>query len=51
MAMDSTVIFHDATFEIGLRDKAKVHLHSTFKDAYNVGKKCNAEFVVLTHFS
>jgi len=49
--MGSTVIVHDSTFHPSLKEEANERNHSTFKDAYEVGKKCKAEFIVLTHFS
>ena len=51
MAMKSTVVVHDSTFDLSLKKKALENLHSTFKDAYKVGKICKAEFTVLSHFS
>ena len=45
----SSILFHEATFDDELTKDAVIKMHSTFKEAIDVGKTCWR--VVLTHFS
>lgn len=49
--MNSDVLIHEATFEDDLAHEAKMKMHSTTSEAINIGKKMNAKFTLLTHFS
>ena len=46
-----TVLVHEATFLNDSSDKASEHLHSTASGAARTALKCNAEHLILTHFS
>ena len=46
-----TVLVHEATFLNDASDKAAEHLHSTASGAARTALECNAEHLVLTHFS
>ena len=46
-----TVLVHEATFLNDASDKAAEHLHSTASGAARTALKCNAEHLILTHFS
>nr|AGC92712.2 Ribonuclease Z-like protein [Heliconius erato] len=48
---DSTLLIHEATMEDELADEARTKMHSTTSQAINIGKKMNAKYTVLTHFS
>ena len=46
-----TVLIHEATFLDDSADKAEAHLHSTAAGAARTALKCNANNLILTHFS
>ena len=46
-----TVLVHEATFLNDASDKAAEHLHSTASGAARTALECNAEHLILTHFS
>ena len=46
-----TVLVHEATFLNDASDKASEHLHSTASGAARTALQCNAEHLILTHFS
>ena len=46
-----TVLVHEATFLNDASDKASDHLHSTASGAARTALQCNAEYLILTHFS
>jgi ribonuclease Z len=46
-----TVLVHEATFLNDSSDKASEHLHSTASGAARTALECNAEHLILTHFS
>ena len=46
-----TVLVHEATFLNDASDKAAEHLHSTASGAARTAMECNAEHLILTHFS
>ena len=46
-----TVLVHEATFLNDASDKASEHLHSTASGAARTALECNAEHLILTHFS
>ncbi|CAH0719588.1 unnamed protein product, partial [Brenthis ino] len=48
---DSTLLIHEATMEDELADEARVKMHSTTSQAIEIGKRMNAKYTVLTHFS
>lgn len=48
---NSDLLIHEATMEDELENEAKLKLHSTTLQAIDVGKKMNAKFTLLTHFS
>ncbi|XP_047995037.1 ribonuclease Z, mitochondrial isoform X4 [Leguminivora glycinivorella] len=48
---DSTILIHEATMEDELADEARIKMHSTTSQAIEIGRKMNAKYTVLTHFS
>ena len=51
LAAPTDLLIHEATFEDGMEDEAKMKMHSTVGEALSVAAEMNASFVVLTHFS
>lgn len=51
IGQNSDVLIHEATMEDDLLKEAKIKMHSTVSQAIDVGKRMNAKFVILTHFS
>ncbi|EDS28618.1 ribonuclease Z, mitochondrial [Culex quinquefasciatus] len=51
LGRDSTVLIHEATMEDELEAEARVKMHSTLSQAISQGRKMNARFTLLTHFS
>ncbi|XP_040187093.1 zinc phosphodiesterase ELAC protein 2 isoform X2 [Rana temporaria] len=51
MGKDATLLIHEATLEDGLEQDAIEKAHSTTSQAISVGRKMNAEYVMLNHFS
>lgn len=49
--MNSDLLIHEATMEDELSHEAIVKMHSTTSQAIDVGKRMNAKFILLTHFS
>lgn len=47
----STILIHEATMEDELADEARIKMHSTTSQAIEIGRKMNAKYTVLTHFS
>jgi ribonuclease Z len=45
------LLIHEATVEDTLVGFARDHFHSTVSEAIEVGRKMNAKFTILTHFS
>jgi len=50
-AMGCDVISHEATYKVGMEDKAKIATHSTSADAGQFAGRVGAKALVLTHFS
>ena len=48
---DCDVLIHEATMEDDLEDEAVIKRHSTTSQAVGMGKKMNAKYTILTHFS
>ncbi|XP_015363613.1 PREDICTED: ribonuclease Z, mitochondrial isoform X1 [Diuraphis noxia] len=48
---NSNLLIHEATMEDQLVSEARRKMHSTMSQAINIGKKMNAKFTILTHFS
>jgi ribonuclease Z len=48
---DATVLIHEATLADSQPQEALDKKHSTTSEAINIGKKMNAKYVLLTHFS
>lgn len=48
---NSCILIHEATMEDGLEEEARYKKHSTMSQAIEAGRKMNAKFVILTHFS
>jgi ribonuclease Z len=44
-------MIHEATFSDDLHENAVQNLHSTQREAVELGMKAEAEVIVLTHFS
>lgn len=51
LGKDSNLLIHEATMEDDLAQEAVIKLHSTTSQAIDVGKKMNAKYTLLTHFS
>ena len=51
IGQNSDVLIHEATMEDDLVKEAKIKMHSTVSQAIDVGRRMNAKFVILTHFS
>lgn len=51
LGKNSNLLIHEATMEDQLVSEAKRKMHSTMSQAINIGKKMNAKFTILTHFS
>ncbi|XP_053675250.1 ribonuclease Z, mitochondrial [Anopheles nili] len=51
LGRDSTVLIHEATMEDELAAEARVKMHSTLSQAIGQGRKMNARYTLLTHFS
>ncbi|KAL1994053.1 hypothetical protein VTN49DRAFT_2722 [Thermomyces lanuginosus] len=47
----STVLIHEATFQNSMRGSALAKRHCTVDEALEVGRRMNAQMVLLTHFS
>lgn len=48
---DVSVLYHEATFDNSMQDKAHEKFHSTASDAANMAKNANATSLILGHFS
>lgn len=51
LGKNSNLLIHEATMEDQLVYEARRKMHSTMSQAINIGKKMNAKFTILTHFS
>lgn len=51
LALNTNVLFHEATFSQSLADKAEETGHSTAKDAARVANEAKTKLLVITHFS
>lgn len=51
LAMNTNVLFHEATFSQDLAEKAEETGHSTAKDAARVANEAKTKLLVITHFS
>ncbi|XP_052893807.1 ribonuclease Z, mitochondrial [Anopheles moucheti] len=51
LGRDSTVLIHEATMEDELAAEARIKMHSTLSQAIDQGRKMNARYTLLTHFS
>ena len=51
LAMNTNVLFHEATFSDSLSEKAEETGHSTAKDAARVANEAKTKLLVITHFS
>ncbi|KAG5439506.1 hypothetical protein PCANB_002080 [Pneumocystis canis] len=51
LGMNSTLLIHEATFDDDKLNEAIKKKHSTASEAINIGKRMNAKFILLTHFS
>lgn len=51
LGQNSTILIHEATFENEMFESAKSKAHSTIEQAIEQGKKMNAKYTILTHFS
>ncbi|ORY95213.1 beta-lactamase-like protein [Syncephalastrum racemosum] len=48
---DATLLIHEATMEDGMQAEARTKRHATVGEAIDMGKKMNARFTLLNHFS
>uniref|UniRef100_A0AAG5DWA4 Zinc phosphodiesterase ELAC protein 2 n=1 Tax=Anopheles atroparvus TaxID=41427 RepID=A0AAG5DWA4_ANOAO len=51
LGRDSTILIHEATMEDELAVEARLKMHSTLSQAIEQGRKMNARYTLLTHFS
>uniref|UniRef100_A0A182NBR0 Zinc phosphodiesterase ELAC protein 2 n=1 Tax=Anopheles dirus TaxID=7168 RepID=A0A182NBR0_9DIPT len=51
LGRDSTVLIHEATMEDELAAEARLKMHSTLSQAIEQGRRMNARYTLLTHFS
>ncbi|CAK1546983.1 unnamed protein product [Leptosia nina] len=51
IGINSTLLIHEATMEDELASEARTKMHSTTSQAIDMGRKMNARYTVLTHFS
>lgn len=51
LAYKATILYHEATFDQNLKDKAEETYHSTAEDAATIALKAEVERLVITHFS
>lgn len=51
LGQNSTILIHEATMENELVLEARKKMHSTLSQAIEQGKKMNAKYTLLTHFS
>jgi ribonuclease Z len=51
LADNATLLYHEATFDSSLKDKADDTMHSTSEDAAKIAAQANAERLVISHFS
>lgn len=51
IGMESDILIHEATMEDDLWKEARIKMHTTVSQAIQVGKKMNARYLILTHFS
>jgi ribonuclease Z len=51
LGMNSSLLIHEATMEDELAAEAVVKMHSTTSQAIEVGRRMNAKYTLLTHFS
>ncbi|XP_050542925.1 ribonuclease Z, mitochondrial [Daktulosphaira vitifoliae] len=51
LGKNCNLLIHEATMEDQLLSEAKKKMHSTMSQAINIGRKMNAKFILLTHFS
>ncbi|KAJ3428912.1 zinc phosphodiesterase elac protein [Anaeramoeba flamelloides] len=49
--INAEILIHEATFDSNLSKNAIRTNHSTIEEALQVGKKMNARYILLTHFS
>ena len=50
-AMNCDVLSHEATYKVGMEEKARIATHSTSAQAGSFAGRINAKALVLTHFS
>ncbi|XP_055594347.1 ribonuclease Z, mitochondrial-like [Uranotaenia lowii] len=51
LGRDSTILIHEATMEDELETEARFKMHSTLSQAIEQGRRMNARYTLLTHFS
>ncbi|MCH8558321.1 MAG: ribonuclease Z [Balneolia bacterium] len=51
LAYKASVLYHEATFDQNLKDKAEETYHSTAEDAATIAQKAEVQRLVITHFS
>lgn len=51
LGRDSTILIHESTYENEFDGRAQKSTHSTDGQALEQGRKMNAKFILLTHFS
>jgi ribonuclease Z len=51
LADNVTLLYHEATFDSSLKDKADDTMHSTSEDAAKIAAQANAGRLVISHFS
>lgn len=51
LAYKATILYHEATFDQNLKDKAEETFHSTAEDAATIAHKAEVQRLVISHFS
>lgn len=51
LGADATVLIHEATMEDELAEQARYKMHSTVSQAVEQGRRMQARYTILTHFS
>lgn len=51
LGKDSDLLIHEATMEDELSAEAVIKMHSTTSEAIEIGRRMNAKYTLLTHFS
>ena len=51
LAKNADILIHEATFSHNMKERAKIHFHTTEIQAMEIADKSNVQRLILTHFS